>query len=435
MGKEKSQINLNYDRQLENNQAQNQWQSAENAIDREFQAEQWMKQFQAQVEQQLTMFEKEGQRYMDQWKQQFEMQNAYNSPEQQVKRLMAAGINPAALASSLTGGNSSAGVGGISTGASSPSPSVPGSHGVSPMGVSPQLGSTDAAIFGSVAQMADSVAKLGQSAVGSYGTVKKLDSEINKNISEKNVNDSQASYTEVLTNLKKQFGESESVSSIEKNFADSYAAYMKGDLDSANKSYTKALETLTGDETLRKRESWPVVLANMRKYGQELDSQIGLNQAKAGEARSQTSLNQALTQTENDLRSGRIEALDLANKCQSISNELASRQNLRDKITSADQVQAIVYQCEREGIINEQVKQQVTQMVLDNNWHGVKSFFDCLSKAASSVGSVAGAYGSVKGVSIGERRNEIQQEFNSVWSDYLRNKQNGSPVVVSGFNN
>ena len=147
MGKERSNINLQYDRQYENQENQNAWQSAENNIDRQWQEDFWMTQFQLEKQQQELMFEKENQRWIDQ----FNMQNEYNDPKKQVQRLLSAGINPAVYYQSITGGNSSASPSG-SSGAGSPNPSGGSSHGVSPLGLlSPNGVSSDAMMFSSIA--------------------------------------------------------------------------------------------------------------------------------------------------------------------------------------------------------------------------------------------------------------------------------------------
>ena len=429
MGKEKSQINLQYDRQAEQAREQNAWQSAENQVDREWQAQQWMNQFQAEVAQQNEMFEKESNR----WKEQFDIQNAYNAPEAQVRRLMAAGINPAALASSLGAGSSSASVGG-STGASSPSGGTPSSHGVSPIGLGPVSGlSSDAAIFSSVAQLADSAAKLGSSSLSGYATARSLESEIGNKVADTRLKDMQSAYQSTLTELKKAFGGAEISAEIQKMTADAYASYMKGDLDGAQKLYTQALEKFTNDDNARKNEAFPIVCASMRKQIQLMSSEIGLNQGRTAEAYSHVSLNNALTKTEDSLRAGRVDAQQLSNDLLGIQKQLQGRVNIRDAATHQDKISAIVAECERQGIITEQSRQQVQKMMVDNDWNNVEHFFGVLGSAVGSVASGASAYGSVKGVQIGERANDIREQFNNVWSRHLESQDNIAPTVVHGF--
>lgn len=429
MGKEKSQINLQYDRQAEQAREQNAWQSAENQVDREWQAQQWMNQFQEQVQQQNEMFEKESNR----WKEQFDIQNAYNAPEAQLRRLMAAGINPAALASSLGAGSSSASVG-SSTGASAPSGGSPSSHGVSPIGLGPVSGvSSDAAIFSSVAQLADSAAKLGTSSISGYATAKSLESEIGNKVADTKLKDMQSAYQSTLTELKKAFGGAEISAEIQKMTADAYASYMKGDLDGAQKLYTQALEKFTNDDNARKNEAFPLVCASMRKQIQLMSSEIGLNTGRAAEAYSRVSLNNALTKTEDDLRSGRVEAQELSNQLLDIQKQLKGRENVRDAATHQDKIMAIIADCEARELIPQQTRKQIEKLMIENRWSDVEKFFGVLGSAVGSVASGASAYGNIKGVSIGERANDIREQFNNVWSRHLESQDNIAPTVVHGF--
>ena len=161
MGKEKSHLNLQYDRALQQQAQQQDWQHSENELDRQFQIEQWNREFQAQ---------------QDEWTRQFNLQNEYNTPSAQVARLAAAGINPVAAFQSVTGSTGDASAGGSG---SLPSPSPPSSHSVSSQGLATPTGlSSDAMMFSSLAQLADSVSKLGQTGLNAQRQQALLGKEI-----------------------------------------------------------------------------------------------------------------------------------------------------------------------------------------------------------------------------------------------------------------
>ena len=203
MGKDKSLINLQYDRQ-----------SQENAIDRQWQSDEWQRQFQQQIEQQNAMFEKESQR----WQDQFNLQNEYNTPVAQMKRLQAAGINGAAAVNAINGGSSSGGLSSAS-GASSPSPSQSPSRSIG--GAS--IGNSDAMYFSSLGQLADSLGKLGVYGSETSATQRKVQVEIDKIISEKNLNDTQAALNGVLADIQKTYGKDRVAAEIASMLSQSFA--------------------------------------------------------------------------------------------------------------------------------------------------------------------------------------------------------------------
>lgn len=414
MGKERSNINLQYDRQYENQEGQNEWQSAENNIDRQWQQDFWLTQFQLEKQQQELMFEKENQRWIDQ----FNMQNEYNDPKKQVQRLLSAGINPAAYYQAINGGNSSASPSG-SSGAGSPNPSGGSSHGVSPLGLqSPNGVSSDAMMFSSIAQLADSVSKIGESVVGGYETVSKLQPTIDNMVSDTNLKQEQAAITAIQKSIQAAYGKDAAAADIWNKVASSYSLVAQGDLAGAQKLYNEALIDLTNQEKFQKNESFPTVLSNMRKYGNYLDSQVLAN--KAGAAASYASaeaskasarLSDSLAETENALREGKVTALDLSNKLADVQRQLANRENLRDAATHQDKIIAIINQCEREGYVTEAAAAGARKAVTDANWSGVEHFVGCASQALSSVSQLGGVYNGYIGNVVGAQRNAIQERF------------------------
>lgn len=422
MGKESRQINMQYDRQLENQTAQNDWQSAENQIDAQRQQQMWMEQFAKQVQQQNEMFEKEGSR----WQEQFDIQNQYNSPESQVSRLTAAGINPSALASTLSTGSSAVSVGG-STGVSSPSPLGVGSHSVTPGHLNSPVGlSSDAALFSSAAQLADSVGKLGKYGVESSSIMRKVGAEVENIVSDTELKRVQKISTDLNNSLTETFGKERIGAEIQEIYARSYQAYSQGNLNGALEDYNKALKALTDVDTKFKNDSYYIALANLKSYGNVLTTQAGLNKAKSSEAYASASYQTALANTADLLRSGQVKAQELSNELLSIQKSMQNRENIRDAATHQDKVNAIVAECERAQLINQQVGEQIKKAVTDNDWNTVEHFFGVL-------GSVTGSVGDVGNILVGHERNDVQREFNRVWENYLNDKNKPHQRVVGFF--
>lgn len=394
MGKESKNINLQYDRQRELAQEQNAWQSQENALD--------------------------AQRQYDYWLKMFEEQNEYNAPSAQVARLEAAGINPSALASQM-GGLLSSGGGSVS---------VPSSHGVTPFNYSSLMGvSSDAAMFSSIAQLNDSLSKAAQTGLNVERQKAMLGAEIDNLVADTRGKREAATQTSLNNEITKLYGKEKAGQELLNLINESQALMAKKDYDAASAKYYQALEKLTSDDTARKRESFPVVLALMRKQGQVMDSEIVANGARASESYSRASLNDALTQTENYLREGKFTSQELSNKLADVQRQMAGRENVRDMQTSAYKVQSVIDQCEREGLINRQSKQIIEKMITDNQWNNVEHAVGVLSDVVGSVGSAVGAGAALKSAGAAVDRNAVSREFNS----YLREHWNGSSFTEEQY--
>lgn len=387
MGKERSNINLQYDRQLQQIQQQQQWQSSENRIDRQWQAEQWRQQFEKQIAAQREMFTEQLQQQresdMQKWKEQFDIENQYNSPQAQVERLLAAGINPAALASSLSSGESSAAVGGSSSPGSSSAPSggTISPHSVSPLGLSMPSFSTDAALFSSAAQLADSLGKLAGQGANVYDTISKTKPTIENIVADTQQKQEETALTKLNSSLVSAYGDKKAAAEIDNLVSRSYAASTQGDYNKAHQLLTEAETKFTESKTLANEEQRPVVLSNMKKLHELYDSEIrankssaALNAEKVNTERSQQAVNysqrdfnSALTETENQIRSGKVQAQDLSNACQRIENQLLKRENIRDIRTNEWKVWKILSECKKQGYATAEQLERWKSAVKDNN--------------------------------------------------------------------
>lgn len=430
MGKESAHIDQQYDRQLEVNREQNAWQAAENQVDRQWQANEWTRQFEQQVAAQRQMFteqlEQQSQSDYDKWKRQFDVENRYNSPQSQVARLMAAGINPAAAASQVMAGNASgASIGGSSSpsAAGAPSGGALGSHSVSPLGVSIPAYSTDSALFSSAAQLADSMSKLGELGLASEKQKATLGATVQNMMADTQNKQEQAAITRVQNSILSATGSAKVQSEIMKAYADTYAAYQKGDYDNAQSGINKLMADIENGRYKLDVQKQPFVLSALKNQADMYKSQSAANYASANASNASASLSTALANTADALRAGQLTGQNLQNQCIDIQRQLSARENVRDASTHYDKISAIVAQCENAGIITQQNKQQVDMLMKQNDWYSVQQFFGCL-------GDAAGAFGSVGNVLVGRERNDVQRQFNQVWSDYIKNR--GSESLESG---
>lgn len=318
----------------------------------------------------------------DEWTRRFDYENDYSA---QAARLRAAGINPSAFF-----GNGQSGV------ASPASPSYSaGSHGLSSQGLPAASGVGGSSIFSTVAQLMDSYSKLKSTDLAEQRQKATLGAEVDKIISEASRNYSESALTDTLRSIKEIYGKTREAVELAKMVADGYKAYADGDYAKAAELNQKALSRLNTAEAITKEESMPLVLENLKKLGDVYESEKKKNVAQASEAYSaaKRNLSQAeysseLSETERQLREGRVKAQDFANKLSDISYQMSVRENNRDKLTTAYKVQAIIDECERAGIINQKMREEIHGLVIDNNWKGVEKAMSAISQAVGSVSGI-----------------------------------------------
>lgn len=390
MGKESAHIDQQYDRQLEANREQNVWQSSENEVDRQWQANEWQRQFEEQVRLQRQMFEEQLdlQRESDlqKWRQQFEAETQYNSPSNQVARLMSAGINPAAAASQIMGGNAvsiGSGSSSVPSSAGAPSGGSVGSHSVSPLGVSIPQYSTDSALFSSAAQLVDSMSKLGDLGLASERQKATLSATVQNMIADTQNKQEQAAITRVQNAILSATGDEKVRSEIMKAYADSYAAYQKGDYDKAQSGINKLMADIENGRYKLDMEKQPYVLASLSNQSQMYKSQSVANYASATASNASARLSDALAKTEDALRNGKVTAQEYANDLAYISRMVQERENRVASATEQANIQRIIEQAKQQNIITDILAEQLYKAIQENDW----TTFDHIVRGMNQVGN------------------------------------------------
>lgn len=248
MGSESRKINLQYDRQAELNREQNAWQSGENAIDRAWQEKQWLSQFNMQNEE---------------YNKRLKEQREYDSYQSEVARMLAAGINPAAVFSQ--------GAGGIMHPASTPqqpsSPSGLGSHSVSPLGVSPVGFSTDAAMFSSLAQLNDALAKAAQTGLNVERQKTMIGAELQNVVADTDSKRLQNVHQDLVNNVYRAFGDKQASASFMKTLGEYFKAVQDGNESGASAALKKAEEQLTNTKNKQEEGLTPIIIDNAKEEG------------------------------------------------------------------------------------------------------------------------------------------------------------------------
>lgn len=432
-----SQTNKQIKAQQESQQRQNEWQSAENDKDRQWQDEQWMKQFGMTNEQWQKQFDSEN----AEWFRRFNLENEYNSPSAQAARLKAAGINPAAVMSDMSGGLAAAGGSGSVAPGGVQGPGQMPSHSVSPLGVSnPSNASSSAQMFSSVAQMLEAVTsaqRLGLDTTKYESTIKayldKMDADTRRSDAASRLDSAMALIweTEMPNKIRAE---------IDKLIADSYEANTRGDMNKANQLLSKAQErfnSLKGD----------IVETNKSKFSELLDSMIEdnkqrvvTNKAAAQEHLAGADLKRAQAATDEELRAGRSLALNYANEIAFIDKKM-SEHNYADYLsTRPERLHLIFAQAEQAGIITQTLKANLDKAIAEGDWAEIRQALGALNQVTSSFKDVASGIGDLKNVGVNIKNAEsrrmdaltnqekvkLQEEFNRSY-----NRQHRSTEVRS----
>lgn len=400
MGKDKSNMRYEYQLQQQNQAAQNAWQSQENDIDRQWQANEWIRQFTAQSQEQMKQFYRQlsAQRESDmqKWLEQFNLQNEYNSPHATVARLQAAGINPAAAMNLLSGGESSASIGGSSSpsGFSAPSGGQLGNHSVTPIGLTAAGYSTDAALFSSIAQLGDSLGKMAQSGMNVSAQSQKLKPEIDKILAETDSKRAQTALTNIQNDIQNVYGKSQAAQNLIESVYRSYSYYMSGNYSKAQSELSVVQKQFTGEQLDILKKQAPDLITNVNLLGQIYKSEVDVNKAKVGTLHSETAknysqadLNSAIAQTENAIRDGKVTNQQLSNGIAAIEYGLKTNSLERDNQTQQEQIYSIIQRCQTSGLIKEEQAQRARQAIKDNNWYEFDKIFNMGNNAWRSASS------------------------------------------------
>jgi hypothetical protein len=257
-------------------------QRGENALNREFQAEQnnLDRQFQWRMNQQTMQSQQDFQRQM------FDYELQQQSPANQVARLMAAGINPAALL-----GSSGGVVAAPSVGTPSAAPgATPGSHGVAPTSGLQVPNNSIAQMFSSIAQLQESVAIAKKSGVEASAIetklpveIDRLQAEVKKTLTDANLNEALEANNRFDLLLKQTFGYSEKNYQLQKLMSESFKNFASGNLDKAKEELTKVENQLTQYEVYFKKATFDDAVAQVGILRNLYNAQIQTEKSKQAE--------------------------------------------------------------------------------------------------------------------------------------------------------
>lgn len=370
----------NIEAQKEMMRDQNLWQSSENDKSRDFQR--------------------------DLWRYQFDLENEYNNPSNQIKRLMAAGINPAAL----LGQNGSAPLG-----VPAANPSTATGMTVTPQQVT-GFSHPNLANFGStIAQLMEAAARVSDSNLSSTQKAK-VESEVSKNLA---VAD-EASANAARTNIVSQIEASNLDKEFKAKIANLTALTAKYDAD---RDYAKAASAV---KDLEKE-----LMAIDVKYAPQLKTAT-LNEIKAltsyynqkastepfvrHNLQSQTRYTNALRETENQLRDSKVTISEYQSKLAelaTLSNESDYRVQLQ---TENDRMNGIIQEMYNKKIINDIAYQNYLHASTENKWQEFQYIMQISNEAFRSITGAVNAKANLMDAFNGEVGNKYRHEFNQLYA-------------------
>lgn len=434
MGSTSHQINLQADRNAQMQEQQQSWQSEENDKDRLWQEQQWLRQFEKTAEQWQNQFNKEN----EEWQRRFEAQNDYNSPAAQIERLKQAGVNPAAALQSIAGNAGLAAAGGSSqpTSPSPVSPSLPGPHGVSPVGAMSFSGvASGAQIFSSLAQLQDSLSSAASRGFETAAAQRKVQSEIDKNLSEVSRNLEEAGLTRTNNLLRQTFGPGKEFAEIRSIINDAALKEAQGKTEDSKQLLNRALAYVNNTKGKINEDSLPLLLKELQGKIDNLDADTRLKGAQTKTESTKQALNvataenldaetvyiNALRKTEDDLRQGRVDAQTLANDISEVRKQIVTRQNNNEILVNDHYVNGLINQFEREGILNAELKEQLYKAVQENNWLFVDKYLSAVESVTRSFGNLLGGAASLRRAGVAERIQDIMEKDEITESHDVKN--------------
>lgn len=344
---------------------------------------------------------------------------AQNNPRNQVAKLLAAGINPAAVFGQAGSG-----------GQIGSAPSTPGAPGLP--NVPQQVGTSSSGLTFSrsqaIASLGDTIAKLTNAATSAgknFPEVRQAIAETNKAIAETSKEQEETNWIRVQSTISQVKLPHE----INKLIEDARELSLRGDYHESVIKLNQSIQDLNEYDLDMKKETRATVVATLQAALATEQERAKTEQARQKELASQGFANFALGRynnelavTERQLRDGKVTLQQLTNEITRYT-KVRSKEDLVDYYTTReDRIHVIMEQARQAGLITDQIYAQAKKAISDGNWAEVHNFLGALGAAASVYGNVAGGTSSMINALSSKERNEVQREFNRIFDEVHKNK-------------
>lgn len=410
-------------------------QIAENQKNRDFSKEFFNMQWDKMLQNYPDLLKMSSDAQFNLWRQQFNMQNEYNSPQAQVGRMMSAGLNPA-------GGTSTVAQSQMSPSSVGAPPSISGSPlggSVSPIGIPQGLSGRGTQL----SEIGSFIRDMSQAAKNTKETSwydKFMQVNLDNLQSQTARNEILKSYEEIQKNILECFGHKKAAQEYLNLVQQGANLATEGKLMEAKEALAKAQETLANSENDKIQRELPYLNERFQKINDNLDSEIALNKEKQKTEQSAQAVNysessykSALAKTEDDLRSGRVEGQSLANDLATIDKYLQGNELKVSDATWQYRVVEIAESAVQAGLITKQEYEKLHQLKIRTDWAGRQEFADYCCKFINAFSGVMQSFASVKNSLNGEQRNNIRQQV----ADQMKEHDNmvHENVITTGLDN
>lgn len=381
---------------------QNDWQSSENRKDRQFQSDQWFRQFEAENEEyrsRETMANEEYDR-------RFNQQNEYNDPSAVMRRLKQAGINPAAALGQLTGTGGLAAAGGSSSPQFSP-PTLPpgiGSHSVSPLMANiPDFGGNIASMMQALSSMKQANVSEGRLDLDSVRQNKMIEAEYNNLVQDTHNKQAEGILLKIRADIDRTFGKSEKAAAIYRDLTAARLAVEQGETEEFERKFKAAQTTLlkTKDKAIQK--ALPFIINNLSSLYDVYQADIREKNAAVVEHYAGANLKKEEAATVSGLREGQITELERKNAILNIQKALGDIEVQQAIATNPAKIDALLAEYETAGVLEKQEKERLAMLIKDRKWQEAEKWLNSIESGTRSLKNVTGSLSDIKDFLQGKR--------------------------------
>lgn len=346
-----------------------------------------------------------------------------NDPNTQVKKLLNAGLNPAAVYGQAGSG------GQIGSAPSAPSASNASASMMGAPSPIPMQAFNPASAFADLARGLESLSSAKFKDNTLQPTVDKLSNDAREALSRAKMEQANAAYSNALEAATKAKAPEE----VKKLIADTALAVSKKDLTEAQEQLAKAEERLTYAKSGLVHESSPLIIQQLNAMVDLLKEQKRTEISKQASNYASASYNKSLAVTENAIRQGRLDAQELQNDILGIQKSIAHQDVVFVTETAVQRLEAYTKSLEQQDLINREMSERIRSLTAQGDWAQLQQI---LSAARSATEIVSSAYGMKLGAInawSNKARADWQHEFNEIYRQSVNDKAGPNADAVRAY--
>lgn len=377
------------------------------------------------------------------------LQKNFNSPAAQAKALRAAGLSPSVLYGTGNNPFGSIGVPEISA-PSSPSISSQGIGNTSlPAHLQPQFNNVGAGIGQGISSAAQVAAQTYDTLVRSNQTdeqtrqLKASFGEYMKGLQLKNASqETKNAFDQLTLKIAEKFKDKQAAAELNATIAAAYNAYMSGDNQKADAAVKRIQKNMLSRKDYVEGLAYSDIQFWVNNFIDSADLEVRLKRAQVATEeykptvmRSQVSVNTsqaalnyamrewygALTTTENALRAGRVDALEISNDLGTLQKYLLGNDLKFSDATLAARTGGFLSDMNTKYLNCQIAQEELYRIQKQNNWVERQEFADYCLKWSYCFNAVASNFTTLRGqdlrYDVGKERNAFQHEFNQMWRE------------------